>query len=190
MRAPGRPSSTPAVLFGALALTATATLVSGGPAVAQPPPLEWVRNGDFHDPLAAGWSCTGSVTVTDRIAEGRPGGQDYAGCSQKVSVVPRTGYDLSAQVSGSYAFVTVSGTGTGSGEVTRWADGPGWSGLFGTVEIGDVNEVTVTFHGWYGQGPYQVGRVSLVGPRYPNSCATASAGPTATSTCRPLPIAP
>ncbi|KQV14523.1 MULTISPECIES: hypothetical protein [unclassified Kitasatospora] len=122
--------------------------------------------------------------------EGHPGGHDYAGCSQKVSVVAGTSYDFSAYVSGAYAFVRVTGTGTGSGEVQLWANGPDWTGLRTTVAVGNVHVVTVHFHGWYGQDRYRISRISLVGPMYPDPCATATAGPTSTPTCLPRPVAP
>ncbi|MFJ8042455.1 hypothetical protein ACIRBX_18385 [Kitasatospora sp. NPDC096147] len=174
MRAPHRPSRASAALLGALALTApaTAALLAGGSAAAQPPPREWVAGGEFDSPLSDHWSCTGEVTVTDGSAEGRPGSHDLAGCSQRVPVPSNARYDLSAVVSGAYAFVTVSGTGTGSGAVTLWADGPDRTTLSGSVEVGATDGVTLTFHGWYGQGPFRIDRVSLTGPRYPDVCFT------------------
>lgn len=181
-----------AALLGAVALTGVAALASGGSAVAQPAPVEWIRNNDFRSPLATSWSCDGNVVRLDQAVEGRPGEYDRAGCSQKVPVVAGTTYEFSANVSGAYAFVSVSGTGTGSGEVSLWATGSHWSGLRGTVAIGNVNEVTVRFHGWYGQAPYQISRISLVGPRYPDPCATVtpSPEPTGSPTCLPPPVAP
>ncbi|MER5352305.1 hypothetical protein ABT093_18495 [Kitasatospora sp. NPDC002551] len=182
-------------VLGALALAGTAALAANGSATAQPAPLDWIKNGDFRYPLALGWSCDGEFVQTDLGVEGRPSGQDYAGCSQSVTVVPGTAYAFSAYVSGAYTFATISGTGTGTGEVTLWADGPETKSLATTLTIGNVHEVTVTFHGWYGQAPYRVSRVSMIGPMYPNECATATPtpgvpAPTSTQPCLPRPTTP
>ncbi|CAN3985082.1 hypothetical protein [Kitasatospora purpeofusca] len=181
--------------LGALVLAGAAAVAVNGSAVAQPAPVEWIKNSEFRDPLARGWSCEGEFTQTDRGVEGRPGEQSYAGCTQKVAVVAGTSYSFAASMAGAYTFVTVSGTGTGSGEVTLWADGPNWRSLATTLAIGNSHEVTVTFHGWYGQGPYQVNRVSMIGPMYPNECASPSPtpgvpAPTSTRPCLPRPVAP
>ncbi|MGW4895251.1 hypothetical protein ACWEQL_23715 [Kitasatospora sp. NPDC004240] len=181
--------------LSALVLAGTAALATGGSAAsaaAQPRPVEWVRNGDFQAPLAGSWTCDGDVTQLGRTVEGRPGAYDHAGCSQKVQVVSGATYDFSAYVSGAYSFVGVSGTGTGTGEVSLWANGPDGSALHASVAVGDVREVTVRFHGWYGQAPYRISRISLSGPRYPNPCVTVTPtpGPTPTTTCLPPPAAP
>lgn len=200
MRAPTRPrhahrGSPLGAALGALVLAGTAALAVNGSAAAQPAPLEWIMNGDFRHPLALGWSCDGEFVQTGQVVEGRPSGQNYAGCSQTVSVVAGTRYSFSAYMAGAYTFATISGTGTGSGQVTLWADGPNWKSLATTLTIGNVNTVTVTFHGWYGQAPYQVGRVSMIGPMYPDECATitptpGSPAPTSTKPCMPRPTTP
>ncbi|MED7951126.1 hypothetical protein PUR61_08275 [Streptomyces sp. BE20] len=177
--------------LGALVLAGAAAFAAGSSASAQPAPLEWIRNGDFGSPLPHGWSCDGDVVQLARGVEGRPGSHDYAGCFQKVAVVAGTSYDFSAYVSGAYAFVRITGTGTGTGEVQLWADGAAdWTGLRANVAIGNSHEVTVHFHGWYGQGPYRISRISLIGPMYPDPCATATPGPSGTPTCLPRPVAP
>ncbi|MFJ9693942.1 hypothetical protein [Kitasatospora sp. NPDC101183] len=180
--------------LGALVLAATAVLSLNVSATAQPAPLDWIKNGTFRDPLALGWSCDGEFVQTGQVVEGRPTGQNYAGCTQTVPVVPRTRYDFSAYMSGSYTFVTITGTGTGTGEVTRWADGPNWKSLYVDLEIGDVRDVTVTFHGWYGQGPFQVNRVWMIGPIYHNDCEFPTAAPgsptPSASPCMPFPSGP
>ncbi|MER7708118.1 hypothetical protein ABTX81_35170 [Kitasatospora sp. NPDC097605] len=179
----------------AVVLAGTAALAAHGSATAQPAPLDWIKNGDFSGPLERGWSCRGEFVRTDQGIEGRPDGQDYAGCTQTVTVVPGTRYAFSARMSGAYTFVTVSGTGTDTGEVTLWDNGPASKSLATTLVIGDVHEVTVTFHGWYGQGPYQVQRVSMIGPMYPNECdfptpTPGSPAPTSTKPCMPRPTTP
>ncbi|MFE6748547.1 hypothetical protein ACFVGM_22040 [Kitasatospora purpeofusca] len=174
-------------VLGALVLAGAAAAAANGSAAAQPAPVEWIKNGEFRDPLARGWTCEGEFTQTDRGVEGRPGEQSYAGCTQRVPVVAGTRYSFSASMAGAYTFVTVSGTGTGSGAVTLWADGPNWRSLATTLVIGNSREVTVTFHGWYGQGPYQVNRVSMIGPMYPDECATPSPAPSVPGPSVPAP---
>ncbi|MEV7213354.1 hypothetical protein AB0O31_09715 [Kitasatospora cineracea] len=159
-RHPQRPGRLPLGAAAAAALlTATtgfALLGSGTAGAAQ----ETVRDGLFAQPLADNWTCTGDVRQLDRAVEGHPGGYDYAGCTQQVTVQPYTTYDLTADVSGSYAFVGVYGGDTEA--VYQWADGPEQTRLHTVVRTsGNTRSLTVYFHGWYGQGPYQVRRVSL-----------------------------
>ncbi|ROR35323.1 hypothetical protein [Kitasatospora cineracea] len=159
-RHPQRPGRLPLGAAAAAALlTATAgfaLLGSGTAGAAQ----EAVRDGLFAQPLADNWTCTGDVRQLDRGVEGRPGGYDYAGCTQRVTVQPYTTYDLTADVSGAYAFVGVYGGDTEA--VYQWADGPEQTRLHAVVRTaGNTRALTVYFHGWYGQGPYQVRRVSL-----------------------------
>ncbi|BAJ32836.1 MULTISPECIES: hypothetical protein [Kitasatospora] len=151
------------VPLGAVAATALllatggfAALGSGSAQAAQ----EVVRDGSFLQPLADNWTCAGDVSRTGQGIEGRPGGFDFAGCTQQVEVKPYTTYDLTADVSGAYAFVGVTG---GEFEtVSQWADGPEQTRLHAVVSTsGTTHTLTVYFHGWYGQGPYQVRRVSL-----------------------------
>ncbi|MFD7733043.1 hypothetical protein ACFV6F_21960 [Kitasatospora phosalacinea] len=151
------------VPLGALAsfalLTATAgfaLLGTGSAAAAQ----EAVRDGSFLRPLTDNWTCGGDVSRLAQGVEGRPGGYDFAGCSQQVEVRPYTTYDLTADVSGAYAFVGV--TGDGAESTYLWANGPEPTRLHTVVRTGGTTRtLTVYFHGWYGQGPYQVRRVSL-----------------------------
>ncbi|MFF2350524.1 hypothetical protein ACFVVL_12145 [Kitasatospora sp. NPDC058115] len=181
--------------LGVLLLAGTAALAANGAATAQPAPLDWIKNGDFRYPLALGWNCQGEFVQNGQTVEGRPSGTDYAGCTQSVTVVPGTRYQFSAYMSGPYTFVTISGTGTGTGEVTLWDSGPAMKSLATTLQIGDSQQVTVTFHGWYGQAPYQVSRVQMIGPMYPNECEfpTPTPGvpaPTSTKPCMPRPTTP
>ncbi|MGW4645923.1 hypothetical protein [Kitasatospora sp. NPDC004289] len=188
MRAPHRQSATPAALLGAVAL-ALVGLVTVVPAAAEPPRQQVVRNGDFAEPLSSGWSCTGDVTLTDRIVEGRPGPHEQAGCTQAVRVVPGSTYELTAEVSGSYAFVTVEGVPkVPDGKVTRWADGPGWTTLTATVSVVAVNQVILSFHGWYGQGPFRIGRIAMTDVTAPGACVlTTPAWPPSPTVSSPRP---
>ncbi|MFC8721314.1 hypothetical protein [Kitasatospora sp. NPDC057198] len=143
--------------FALLTATAGFALLGTGSAAAT---QEAVRDGSFLRPLTDNWTCDGDVRRLAQGVEGRPGGFDFAGCSQQVEVRPYTTYDLTADVSGAYAFVGVSG-----GEVENtylWANGAERTRLHTVVRTGGTTRtLTVYFHGWYGQGPYQVQRVSL-----------------------------
>ncbi|MFB6892469.1 hypothetical protein ACFCX4_24520 [Kitasatospora sp. NPDC056327] len=169
-----------AAVLGALVLAGAAAFGATGSATAQPAPVELIRNGDFTGPLARGWSCEGEFVELERGVEGRPSADSYASCTQTVTVVPGTYYPFYAYVSGAYTFVTISDTGLGKGVETLWANGPEEKALATTIRVGDVREVRITFHGWYGQAPYRVSRVSMIGPMYPSGCESPTPGPTST----------
>ena len=92
---------------------------------------------------------------------------------------------------GPYVFVgTRTGTGTGTGNAATWSDTSDWNDLSVQVVTGaDTTELTVYFHGWYGQGPDDVRWMSFTGPGVaPSPCGepgtasqTASAGPVSPS---------
>jgi len=149
---------------GAIALAATAAFGLIGSGTAGATGYEVVQDGAFRGPLDDSWTCDGQVSgLSGGGVEGRPGSHDFAGCTQLVSVRPYGTYELTATVSGSFAFVGVSG-GEDTEAVYRWADGPGRTELHATVTIGARTQIlTVYFHGWYGQGPYQVQQISLFG---------------------------
>ncbi|MGX4734638.1 hypothetical protein ACI1MP_02405 [Kitasatospora griseola] len=176
MRSRARPRHRFAALAGVLALTSTVGLGLLGTADARASVRDTVQDGAFHGPLEDSWTCTGDVTRTERGIEGRPGSHDLAGCTQLVSVQPYGTYELTATVAGSFAFVGVSGGDTT--EVYRWADGSGRTELHATVRIGPTTQVLgVYFHGWYGQGPYQVQQISLVGNLYIPVCPSMTGAP-------------
>ncbi|MFJ5230979.1 hypothetical protein ACIQBJ_13920 [Kitasatospora sp. NPDC088391] len=177
--------------LGALALAATATLGLGGSAAAGPQNVELLVNGVF-DSVPWIWDCQHAWPANvphEHWMEGRPTDEDTAGCTQRAAVLPNSTYTLRATVRGPFAFVGVRGTGTGTGEVATWSSGADWNDLSTTVTTGpDTTSVTVYFHGWYGQDPYRVRWISLVGPGVPpNPCgpatgtATGPAGGTATA---------
>ncbi|MFJ5925671.1 hypothetical protein ACIQF6_23985 [Kitasatospora sp. NPDC092948] len=149
---------------GAIVLAATAAFGLIGSGTAGATGYEVVQDGAFRGPLADSWTCDGQVAgLAGGGVEGRPGSHDFAGCTQLVSVRPYGTYELTATVSGSFAFVGVSG-GEDTEAVYRWADGPDRTRLHATVKIGAKTQIlTVYFHGWYGQGPYQVQQISLFG---------------------------
>ncbi|MEV4559546.1 carbohydrate binding domain-containing protein [Kitasatospora sp. NPDC049285] len=180
---------------GGLAL-AGAVFGAAAPATALSPNVEVVRNGGFNQGnRMVFWSCeSGTVAPfhSDELGyglQGFPGPDAYSGCTQQVPVEPNATYRMQATVAGPYAFVGTTGAGTT--DLTLWSSTIGWNTLSGTVTTGPATtSLTVYFHGWYGQGPYQVARVSLVGPGTPpDPCApipptatTGPTGPTATPT--------
>ncbi|MFF8770729.1 hypothetical protein [Kitasatospora sp. NPDC015120] len=110
---------------------------------------------------------------------GRPTAGSNARCSQRVRVQPSSSYTLSATVRGPFAFAGVSGA---AGEnASTWSGQSEWNDLSVQVTTGpDTSELTVYFHGWYGQAAYDVRRVSLVGPGLEPSPCGEPASPTAT----------
>ncbi|WP_143687047.1 hypothetical protein [Streptomyces sp. TLI_171] len=109
--------------------------------------------------------------------EGRPGTHDFAGCTQQVSVRPYGTYELTATVSGAYAFVGVLG-GPDTEAVYRWADGEHETRLHATIRVGAHTQIlTVYFHGWYNQGPYRLDGISLYGSTDLPSCPDMTGAP-------------
>ncbi|GLW53198.1 chitinase [Kitasatospora phosalacinea] len=178
MRAPQprphhRPRTGRALLAGLLAAgTGLAGMVLAGSGTATAdvaPTVNVVANGDF----SAGnhispWTCGPTVTAVNNAAtgwdlQGSPAGTDYANCSQTVTVLPNSTYTLTATVQGSYVFAGV--TGTGGTDPSVWSSNSGWNNLTSTFTTGaSTTSVSVWFHGWYGQTPFTVDKVSLVGP--------------------------
>jgi hypothetical protein len=76
-----------------------------------------LANPGFESGLA-GWTCTsGTAAVTTVHAgsaalSGTPAGQDFAQCSQVVSVAPSSSYTLTGFVQGGYVFLGDTSTGT------------------------------------------------------------------------------
>ncbi|WP_053691124.1 chitinase [Streptomyces sp. WM6372] len=159
----------PVSLFTAAALAVAAFLAAGPPAAAADADL--ARNGGFEAGLD-GWSCSagsGAVVTTPVHGGGSalratPAGQDNARCSQTVTVKPDSTYTLAAWVQGAYVYLGAAGTGTT--DVSTWAQTPGaWKQLSTTFRTGAATtSVTVYTHGWYGQGAHLTDDVTLVGP--------------------------
>ncbi|MBD0671548.1 hypothetical protein [Streptomyces sp. CBMA156] len=157
------------------------------------PNVELIVNGRF-DSYPWIWDCeptTSRSTIPhEHYTTGRPTADSYAGCTQKVRVQPDSAYTLTASVRGPYAFVGVSGAGTAP--TAAWSDERDWNDLTVRVTTGPgTTELTVYFHGWYEQGPYDVRGVSFVGPGVPPSpCGEpGSASPTASGPATPSPTA-
>ncbi|WP_093611706.1 chitinase [Streptomyces indicus] len=153
-----------------LAAAAGGALVVGGlTGSAQAADVNVAKNAGFESGLA-NWTCTAGSTVSSPVHGGAaalkatPAGQDHARCSQTVAVQPNSTYQLSAWVQGGYAYLGASGTGTT--DVSTWTpDSAAWKELKTSFKTGaNTTSVTVYTHGWYGQQPYLVDDVSVVGP--------------------------
>ncbi|MEV5332519.1 chitinase [Streptomyces werraensis] len=156
-----------AALVSALALALP--LAGAGQATAAD--VNNAKNAGFESGLS-GWSCSansGSVVSSPvhggaSALKATPAGQDNARCSQTVAVRPGSTYRLTGWVQGGYAYLGVTGTGTT--DVSTWTpDSSAWQQLSTSFTTGsNTTSVTVYTHGWYGQQPYYVDDVSVLGP--------------------------
>ena len=167
-RTPGRgrcPGA--AALVSALALALP--LAGAGQATAAD--VNNAKNAGFESGLS-GWTCSADsgAVVSSPVHGGAaalkatPAGQDNARCSQTVAVRPDSTYRLTGWVQGGYAYLGVTGTGTT--DVSTWTPGSSaWKQLSTSFSTGsNTTSVTVYTHGWYGQQPYHVDDVSVLGP--------------------------
>jgi hypothetical protein len=170
---------------GAAAVTAVGAV---GRASAQTDNL--LVNPDFATGDLSGWTCDpGTATVVTSpvypgstyALAGTPTSSDDAQCAQTVSVQPGTSYTLSGYVEGAYVFLGVTGAGD------DWTpSATAWDELTTTVTTtSSQTSLQVYVHGWYGEGTYYAGNLSLTGP--PGPSATPSGTPTATPTPSPTP---
>ncbi|MGM7442939.1 chitinase [Streptomyces tunisiensis] len=156
-----------AALVSALALALP--LAGAGQATAAD--VNNAKNAGFESGLS-GWTCSansGSVVSSPvhggaAALKATPAGQDNARCSQTVAVRPNSTYQLAGWVQGGYAYLGVTGTGTT--DVSTWTpDSSVWKQLSTSFSTGsNTTSVTVYTHGWYGQQPYHVDDVSVLGP--------------------------
>ncbi|MEU0651325.1 chitinase [Streptomyces albogriseolus] len=167
-RTPGRGRRPWAVaLVSALALALP--LAGAGQATAAD--VNNAKNAGFESGLS-GWTCSansGSVVSSPvhggaAALKATPAGQDNARCSQTVAVRPNSTYQLTGWVQGGYTYLGV--TGTGATDVSTWTpDSSTWKQLSTSFSTGSsTTSVTVYTHGWYGQQPYYVDDVSVLGP--------------------------
>ncbi|MFE7905384.1 chitinase [Streptomyces albogriseolus] len=167
-RTPGRGRRPWAVaLVSALALALP--LAGAGQATAAD--VNNAKNAGFESGLS-GWTCSansGSVVSSPvhggaAALKATPAGQDNARCSQTVAVRPNSTYQLTGWVQGGYTYLGV--TGTGATDVSTWTpDSSTWKQLSTSFSTGsNTTSVTVYTHGWYGQQPYYVDDVSVLGP--------------------------
>ncbi|MCX4988099.1 MULTISPECIES: chitinase [unclassified Streptomyces] len=149
----------------ALALPGLVTLSSAARAA----DADLARNGGFESGLD-GWTCTAGSTVNSPVHSGgsalkaTPAGNDFAQCSQTVTVRPDAQYTLSGHVRGSYVYL--GATGTGTTDVSTWTQSAAdWQQLSTTFRTGAATtKVTIYTHGWYGTGTYYADDLSLTGP--------------------------
>ncbi|MEU0912364.1 glycoside hydrolase family 18 protein [Streptomyces althioticus] len=156
-----------AALVSALALALP--LAGAGQATAAD--VNNAKNAGFESGLS-GWTCTANsgAVVSSPVHGGAaalkatPAGQDNARCSQTVAVRPNSTYRLTGWVQGGYSYLGVTGTGTT--DVSTWTpDSSAWKQLSTSFSTGsNTTSVTVYTHGWYGQQPYYVDDVSVLGP--------------------------
>ncbi|MDT3723967.1 glycoside hydrolase family 18 protein [Streptomyces sp. DSM 41972] len=156
-----------AALVSALALALP--LAGAGQATAAD--VNNAKNAGFESGLS-GWTCSADsgAVVSSPVHGGAaalkatPAGQDNARCSQTVAVRPDSTYRLTGWVQGGYAYLGVTGTGTT--DVSTWTPGSSaWKQLSTSFSTGsNTTSVTVYTHGWYGQQPYHVDDVSVLGP--------------------------
>jgi chitinase len=141
-------------------------------------------NPGFESGSTAGWTCTGGTsaqTATHHSGSyaltGAPAGQDFAQCSQRVTVQPNSTYTLTAWVQG--PFVYLGATGTGGTDPSTWSNLTTWNQLSTTFTTGpSTTSTTVYLHGWYAQGAYFADDVVLAGPGSDPGQPTVPAAPT------------
>nr|WP_229698208.1 glycoside hydrolase family 18 protein [Wenjunlia tyrosinilytica] len=141
-------------------------------------------NPGFESGSTGNWTCTGGTgaqTATKHSGSfaltGAPAGQDYAQCSQKVTVQPNSKYTLTAWVQGPYVYL--GATGTGGADPSTWSNSSSWNQLSTTFTSGaSTTSVTVHLHGWYGQAAYFADDVVLAGPGSDPTPPTVPAAPT------------
>jgi hypothetical protein len=154
------------LVAGAIAIA----LTCAGAATAAAATTNLLANPGFDSGLA-GWTCTsGTAAVTTPVhagadsLSGTPAGQDFAQCSQVVSVAPSSSYTLTGFVQGGYVFLGDTGTGT-SDTSTFSQSASTWQQLSTSFTTGaSTKTVTIFVHGWYGQPVYFADDLSLSGP--------------------------
>jgi chitinase len=161
---------------------AAATVVLGTAATAAAA-SNLLANPGFEAGNTSGWTCSGATTVSSPVHSGSyalaatPAGQDYAQCSQKVTVLPNSAYTLSAYVQGSYIYL--GATGTGGTDPQTWTVSGSYTQLSTSFTTGaNTTSVTVYIHGWYGQPTYYADDFVLSGPGGGGGTPTAPAAPT------------
>ncbi|MEV6606015.1 glycoside hydrolase family 18 protein [Kutzneria sp. NPDC051319] len=166
-------------LVGAVA-AATVVLGAAAPASAA---TNLLANPGFEAGNTSAWTCSGATAVGSPVHSGSyalaatPAGQDYAQCSQRVTVLPNSAYTLSAYVQGSYIYL--GATGTGGTDPQTWTVSGSYTQLSTSFTTGaSTTSVTVYIHGWYGQPTYYADDFVLSGPGGGGGNPTAPAAPT------------
>ncbi|MFI8203293.1 chitinase [Streptomyces sp. NPDC085937] len=170
-RAPRTPGRGRRAWSAALVSALSLVLPLAGAGQASAADVNNAKNAGFESGLS-NWTCSansGSVVPSpvhggSAALKATPAGQDNARCSQTVAVRPGSTYRLTGWVQGGYAYLGVTGTGTT--DVSTWTpDSGSWKQLSTSFSTGaNTTSVTVYTHGWYGQQPYYVDDVSVLGP--------------------------
>ncbi|MFI9723228.1 glycosyl hydrolase family 18 protein [Streptomyces sp. NPDC052396] len=128
--------------------TAVYTLAVGGG------PAGGLANGGFESGTLSPWTCDGNSAVVKSPAHSggyalrvSPAGQSTGECRQTVTVAPGS-HTLTGWVRGDYAFLTVGGGAQASG----WTSAGDWTRLSVPFTADATGKVTISVHGWYGQG--------------------------------------
>jgi chitinase len=161
---------------------AAATVVLGTAATAAAA-TNLLANPGFEAGNTSSWTCSGATTVGSPVHSGSyalaatPAGQDYAQCSQRVTVLPNSAYTLSSYVQGSYIYL--GATGTGGTDPQTWTVSSSYTQLSTSFTTGaNTTSVTIYIHGWYGQPTYYADDFVLSGPGGGGGTPTAPAAPT------------
>jgi len=123
---------------------AAATVVLGTAATAAAA-TNLLANPGFEAGNTSSWTCSGATTVGSPVHSGSyalaatPAGQDYAQCSERVTVLPNSAYTLSAYVQGSYIYL--GATGTGGTDPQTWTSSSGYSQLSTSFTTGAIHVI-------------------------------------------------
>ncbi|GGS47462.1 chitinase [Actinokineospora fastidiosa] len=149
-----------------IAVAAVLALTAGGLAAAtgSANAANLLVNPGFEAGNLTGWSCTSaSVASAARTGShalaGNATASDNARCTQTVSVVPNTTYEVSAWVRGNPVYLGVTGG------PSTWTGATAYTRLSVSFTTG-ANQTTAQLylHGWYGSGTYYADDVSFDGP--------------------------
>ncbi|MBC3842526.1 hypothetical protein GXW82_26995 [Streptacidiphilus sp. 4-A2] len=143
-------------------------------------------NSGFESGNLSGWSCSTLDSVVSTpvhsgsyALEGAASSGDDAQCTQTVTVLPSTTYNLSGYVQGAYVYLGATGTGVTASAWTPSAST--WDQLSTSFTTGaSTTSVQIYTHGWYGEGTYFADDISLSGPGgsgSPTASAPASSRP-------------
>jgi chitinase len=132
--------------------------------------VELLTNPGFESGALSPWACSlGSVVTTPvhtgtKALSGAANANDFAQCSQTVTVQPSTAYTFAGYVRGNYVYI--GATGSGMTEVSTWTPAAAsYSPLsINFTTSATTTKVTVYVHGWYAQGTYYGDDFSLSGP--------------------------
>ncbi|HEX9339244.1 MAG TPA: fibronectin type III domain-containing protein, partial [Pseudonocardiaceae bacterium] len=129
-----------------------------------------INNPGFESGTGS-WTCSVNNSVVSTpvhsgtaALSGTPAGQDFAQCTQVVSVQPNSAYTLTGFVDGGYNFI--GDTGTGTTDTSTFSQGStSYTQLSTSFNTGaSTTSVTIFVHGWYGQPTFFADDFTLTGP--------------------------